>query len=265
MLQSYHYGPLLDKAGEGEGAGDGPKPLSEEDVGRIVNSAVTAQLKRALGPAVTEAIGGLKLNEQIAEAIGKLQPVKVDTPKDVDDDPDKPGRITTKELQRQLTGLQEKLDASEKKAQDLDRQRIEIEQRSRFDAAKNAFRAGVQPKVKPELLDPFVDYLAHVKGVLKVDDTGNPTLTVKRAAYKGAPMTDEDLPLAEAIPLLLATDEAKPFLPAPGGHQEDSLKGRQQTAVRFNQANGADNEGSPVAATLAAFEKLGIDPSALGG
>jgi hypothetical protein len=264
MLRSFHFGPLSEKADDKGGSGgdtppDQPKSITEEDVGRIVNSAVTAQLKRSIGPAITEVLGGLKLDEQIAAIVSKAMPKATDGQKKPDERSTE--NDAAKEYQRQLTALQERLDASERKSTELDKQRIELEQKNRFDSAKAAFRAGVQTKIKPELLDPFIDYYSHVKGVLKVDDAGSPMLTVKRAPYKGAPLANEDLPLAEALPLLLATDDVKPFLPAPGGHQEESKKGQSQ--IRFQTAVGKDSEGNPAAATLAAFEKLGIDPGAL--
>ena len=186
MLRSFHFGPLSDKADDKSGGGgdpppDQPKGITEEDVGRIVNSAVTAQLKRSIGPAITEVLGGLKLDEQIAAIVAKAMPKAPDGKKP----DDKPENDAAKEYQRQLTALQERLDASERKSTELDKQRIELEQKNRFDSAKAAFRAGVQTKIKHELLDPFIDYYSHVKGVLKVDDSGSPMLTVKRAPYKG--------------------------------------------------------------------------------
>ena len=83
---------------------------------------------------------------------------------------------------------------------------------------------------------------------------------MKRAPYKGAPPVDEDLPLAEAIPLWLATDDVKPFLPAPGGHQEEKKK-QPGFQPQLQTSAGADND--PASKALAALEAAGIDPSAL--
>ena len=261
MFRPLGNGFLRDKAGEGEaGGGDDktPKPLTEEDVGNIANSAVTAHLKKAIPRAVSDAIAALKLDEQIGTAIAKLAPPAKPAGSEEGGSDDGSGRVTTKALQQQLTTLQEKLDASEKKSVELERQRIEIEQRSRFDAAKGSFRSAIQPKVRPELLDVLVDNVATVQQKLKVDDAGQTTLTVKRAPYKGAPPVDEDLPLAEAIPLWLATDDVKPFLPAPGGHQEDKKK---QPGYQLQAGANADKD--PASAAMAALEAAGIDPSAL--
>ena len=240
----------------GEAGGDGnktPKPLTEEDVGRIVNSAVTAQLKRSLPQAVTEAVTGLKLDEQIGAAVAKLQSPKLEPPAGGEGDDGGSGRVTTKDLQKQITTLSEKLEASEKKATAADQQRVEIEQRVRFDRGLTAFRSGVQQHVKSDLLDVFVEHHGRTKGRLKVDENGNATLTVKKPPYKGAPPVDEDLPLAEAIPLLLASEEAKPFLPAPGGHQEKQPKGRQQL-----QALSSGAPADPYSTAVAALEKAGL-------
>lgn len=237
-----------------EGTPNESTPLTEEQVGNIVNSAVTAHLKKAVPRAITEAIGALKIDEQISAAVAKLAPSEKEPKGAQNDDDASGGRVTTKDLQRQLSSLQDKLDASERKAQDLERQRIEVEQGARMSAALTAFRNGVQSHVKPELLEPFVDYFARGRGLLKVDDQGAPTLTVKRAPYKGAPPADEDLPLMEAIPLLLGTDDAKPFIPAPGGHSD----GQQRGTGQVRQLPKGQTTDDPFSNSVKALEEQGL-------
>jgi hypothetical protein len=231
---------LREEAGEngaeGGGGGAAQKALTEEAVGAIVNSAVTSQMRRMLGPAIAEAIGGLKLEDRIAALIPK-QPQGGDSGQGDEGAPGTRGQISTKELQKQLTTLQEKLELEQKARAAAEQQRTEIEQKSRNDSARNAFRGHLAPKVKPDVLDVVVDYFS--QRFLRLDAAGNPTLTVKRAPYKGAPLTDEDLPLAEAIPFFLESEHIKPFLPAPGGDLENGRNGARRTP-RVGSSQGGD-------------------------
>ena len=232
------------------GGGAATKPLNEEDVGKIVNSAVTSQLKRMLAPSITEALAGLKLDEKIASLIPKTAPPG-DSSKGDGDAGGTHGQISTKALQQQLSALQEKLENEQKARAAAEQQRTEIELRSRTDSAKNAFRGHLAPKVKPDVLDVVVEHFS--QRFLKLDASGNPTLTVKRAPYKGAPLTDEDLPLAEAIPFFLESEHLKPFLPAPGGDLENGRNGPRQ-----RQRVGTSQGGDKLSALQASLEQKGM-------
>lgn len=199
---------------------DPPSPgMSEEDVGRIVNAAVTSQLKRILPTAVTEALGAAKLPDLIAQQFAALKGAD-DGASDGEGQKAKPG--TKSDLERTVQDLAAKLEASEKKTQAAEQARIETEQARKLDAATTAFRSSLSTKLRPELLDVAVTYWGSAQKRLTLSPDGEPMLRVKRAPYKGAPEADEDLPLAEAIPILLSSDEAKAFIPAPsaqpGGH-----------------------------------------------
>lgn len=210
-----------------------PAGITEEDVGRIVNSAVTSQLKRLLPTAIGEAMGGLKLDEQIAAAIAKVSPPPPDDPKDK-------GKGTKTDLEKRLEEMATKLETSEKRASDAEKLRLETEQARRLDAGTTAFRSALQAKLRPELLDVAVSHWGATQQRLKLAEDGSPLLRVKRAPYKGAPEQDEDLPLDQAIPILLAAEEAKPFLPAPA-----PLPGRGGGAPRSSVTDGLTRFDTP--------------------
>lgn len=217
----------------GGGAGGSNDPpgsggLTEEDVGRIVNAAVTSQLKRMLPQAVTEAIGGLKLGETINAQIKAALEASGGAGGGGDDGGGKPGGKPAKtpdnEYERKLKELADKLEATERKAQEEARLRSETEQARRQDAAMAQFRSALSSKLRPEMVDIALPHWATVQQRLKVGDDGAALLRVKRAPYKGAPEVDEELPLPEAIPILLATEEAKLFMPPPGGGSNGTPK-----------------------------------------
>jgi hypothetical protein len=251
---------LRNAAGEGEAGGNGPKTLTEEDVGRIVNAAVTSQLKRALPTAISEAIGAINFGEQIEGAVKKLIP---QPPADNGDGKGGKGQPTSdieSKLQKQLETIATELENEKKARQAAEQAREEAETQRKRDAALSAFRSGVAPKVKPELQDVFVEHFGSRR--LKIDKDGNPLLTVRRAPYKGAPEEDADLPLGEALPLFLASKDVQPFLPAPGGQQGGDGRGNQRRAVpRVPGSDASDSDKADAA--LATLADLGIDPSAL--
>jgi hypothetical protein len=157
-----------------------PPGLSEEDVGKIVNAAVTSQLNRALPKALEAA--GLKLPELIQAQLAAIKPPE--SP----DDPAKPGKPGTKsDLEKTVQELAKKLEDAEKATKEAERQRIEAEQARRHDAAVTAFRSALQPKIRQELLDVAVSHWGSTEKRLTLSEDGSPLLRVKRAPYKGAP------------------------------------------------------------------------------
>jgi len=225
-----------------------PAAITEEDVGRIVNSAVTSQLKRLLPTAISEAIGGLKLDEQISAALAKIQPPPTD-----DKDKQKAGSKT--DLEKRLEEMALKLEASEASRLAAEKQRIDTEQARKLDAANTALRAALQPKLRPELLEVAASHWGTVQGRLKLAEDGSPLLRVKRSPYKGAPEQDEDLPLADAIPYLLASEEAKAFLPAPG--TADPTKGTRGPRAP-GMPGGKPNSDNPLERVSARLAELGM-------
>lgn len=229
--------------------------LDEEAIGKIVNAAVTSHLKRMIPNAITESLKtidwGGTLGTIVDEKLKSFQPAT--SSKDESGSEGAAGK-TDPAIEKQLRTLSEKLEASERRAAKAEEERQQIETQRQRDAAVGAFRSAVQAKVKPELLDVFVDHYTTKR--LSLDEKGNPLFTVRKAPYKGAPEEDTKLTLDEAIPLLLSSKEASPFLPAPGGQQVGGV-------VRAPHASSSQGSSDPAMRTMEALQKQGIDPSVL--
>lgn len=239
--------------------GGGEAPFSEAQlialqqlIAATANSAVTNQLKRNLPTAVSEGIKSINFGEILAPEIAKLKPTETSEKKPTPES----------EFTEQLKAMAAKLEAADARAQNSERARVEAEQKRLQDSAVTQFRNHLQPKLREDLLDVAVSHWANTEGRLKVSDDGTALLRVKRAQFKGGPEQEEELPLAEAIPFLLASKEAKPFIPAPGGQQDKSgpVAKPRIPFVAPPANNGADLTDSAKAhATLDALAKLGIN------
>lgn len=180
-----------------------PKYVTAEEIGNIVNSAVTNQLKRSLGSAIDAAL---------APTLAKLAAQPATPPAGETDEP------TTKGKGKQspeLADMARKVEQMEK-ALATEKERVaSAEKKSREDAAYATLRSTLEGKVRPELLDMVAKHLFVVEGRVEVDDAGNPLFKSTKVPYTGADPEDVRLPLASGIEDFLKSDAAKPFLPAP--------------------------------------------------
>lgn len=243
---------------EGGGGGSPKTPFTDEQlaaIGQTVNAAVTSHLKRQ--PAFADQLKSVDWKATLGPVLSDLLP-KPDEGGSGGGDKTKGGKADDA-VAKQLKELADKLEASEKRAVDLEKARSDAESQRAMDRAQADLRNALQPSVRPELLDVLVDHLAVSKGRLKVGESG-PTLTVKKAPYKGAPEQDEDLPLAEAVAILLASEEAKVFLPAPSGGVPPRAGGAPKPGGGpLPKTMSSD----PAVRTLQELEAKGIDPSSL--
>lgn len=253
--------PDAAKGGNGDQA---PAGMSEEDVGRIVNSAITSHMKRLdVAGQVKAALGELNLGDLIKAEVEKIAPKPPPSGGAGDDAKPK----TDPAIEARLRELAEQLEKSEAARLAEQKSRAELEQRHKRSAAKQSFRDAVAEKIRPDLLGVFVDHFADSRGLLKLDDNGAPVLTVKHAPYKGAAEEDVDMPLDQAVPLLLAQKDVHPFLPAPGGQQGAGGEQKRPTFAGIAPTSiGGGSDGSDsnkAAAVVEQLSKLGIDASSL--
>jgi hypothetical protein len=247
--------PEADPAG---GGGD-PKPIFTDEqlaaIGQTVNAAVTSHLKRQ--PALADQLKSLDWKAIIGPVVTELAPKAEPEP-----DP-KGGKKphTDDAVAKQLQDLAGKLEASEKRAAAAEQARADEANSRALDRAKADLRSALQPKVRHEGLDSLVKLLTDADKTVKLGEGGVPLMTVKRAPYKGAPEQDEDLPLAEAVPLWLASESAKFWLPAPG--TGDPKKGSPAPRQSGSPGTGGQLPTDPAARTLAQFDAQGIDLSEL--
>lgn len=235
---------------------DAPKGLTEDDVGRIVNAAITSHIKRLdIGGQIKSALGELNLADTIKAEVAKVAPKP--EPKGKDDD-DKKGTVPP-EIEQQLRNLTESLEAEKAAREAAEKSRADLETQQQRSSAKSAFRDAVAEKVRPDLLPVFVDHFGDSKGLLTVDEDGTPKLTVKKAPYKGAPEEDVALPLDQAVPILLAQKDVHPFLPAPGGQQ--GADGKAKTKPNLAPPTipqGGDGDVNKAAILAQELEKRGL-------
>lgn len=239
-------------SGGSGGGGNEPKPLTEEDVGRILNAGITNHLKRLnLDGKIAEAIGGLKLDEKLNGLIESLKKPATDPSGSGDGQPGKPDP----EIQRQLSKLAEDLEKEKAARQAAIAEAAEMRRSHEFGTARQKLYESLKPHASETLHDVWVDNLIHHKR-LKVEE-GTALLEVEFAPAKGMPKQRDFLPLEEAITHLVASEEAKRFQPAPGTEDGKGSPGPRGTTRRGNAPSlDSKNPADRVAARLAG---LGID------
>lgn len=204
------------RAPEGDvegGGGGGGVEFSEDQVkhiSQIVNSAVSAQLGRNLSKAVGEGLKSMNWSEIIAPEVQKLAPQPAPGDKT-------PAKAADSDLEKRIQQLADDLEKANKLRLDSESAREKAENGRRVDAARSKLRNALSEKVAAGALDHAVDRLTLVQNRLTVDENGNATLKVKRPEFKSGPLVDVDLSIEEALPVLLAEDDMKIYLPAPSG------------------------------------------------
>ncbi len=178
-----------------------PKYVTAEEIGNIVNAAVTSQLKRSLGTAIAEAVK--PITEQVA-ALKQAPP-----PSDEGDDKKKgkqsPEMLAmAKQIEELTNGIKQR-----------DERVAAAEKKQREDRAYAELRGSLEGKIRPELLDMVAKNLFFVEGRVVTDENGNVLFKTSKAPYTGAEPEEMQLPLKSGVDDFLKSDSAKPFLPAP--------------------------------------------------
>ncbi len=257
--------PEGDNNGGGGGSGGGgdppkenepPKALSVEDVGRIVNQAVTSHLGRLnLDGKINEAITGLKLNDKfdsITKALEGLNQPKPPAPSGGGGN--KPA--VDPEIAAQLKQLSEQVEqeraARVAAVKEAEKTRSEHE----FGAARQRLYEALKPHSIENLHNVWVDNLIHHER-LKVED-GKQYLEVEYIPFPGSPKQKDFLPLDEAIRVLITTDEAKVFMPPP--EPGDGSRGNPgpRNARRSTNTPSLDSK-DPYERVKARLASMGID------
>ncbi len=187
---------------EEETVAPAPQYVTADQIGNIVNAAVSSHLKRSLGTAIEAAM------KPITEKLAAAPP-----PPPADDETK---RSHKKQPDPEFLALTQKLAGLENDLK-TERERVAAEQKkSSDDRAYNTLRSSLENKIRPELLDMVTSHLFRVEKRVTVDEQGNPLFRSQRIAYTGAEPEDVDLPLRSGVDEFLKSDAAKPFLPAPG-------------------------------------------------
>lgn len=174
---------------------EAPQP----DIGNLVNSAVTNQLKR---------FAEKQLPSLFAEAMKPFQE-QIAALKSVPEPEDK-----KKVIAPEVVALTQQLEEMKAKLTREAEQRATSEKKAREDRAFNDFKGHLSKSVRPEMLDMVASHLFHIKKLVEVGEDGT-------AVFKGTRtqlgMTEEvQYPLKDGVDNYLKSEDAKPYLPAPG-------------------------------------------------
>lgn len=189
--------------GEGDSTPD-DKQNQQPDLGNIVNSAVTSQLKRFIKNEFPALLGeALKpVTEQLA-AIKAAPP----QPQEGGDGDKKP------KVDPQVAALTQQIEEMKAKLTREAEQRAAAEKKARDDRAFSEFKGYLAKSVRPEMLDMVASHLFHIEKMIDVAEDGTATFKGTRTNFG---ITEEvAYPLKDGVEQWLKGDQAKAFLPAP--------------------------------------------------
>lgn len=223
--------------GGGGATTDLPKTLTELNalVGNMVNGAVKSELRKAVPGAITEGLKGINWKDTLGPSLTELLPKPPENGSDKGPgggEPKPDPRIAA--LEASNAELKKNFEASEKARKDA-------EIASRDQEAFSNLRTALQPHIKDGLLDMVARDLFHGQKRISFDDNGRPLLTVKKAAFPGAPDEDVLLTLQDGA-AHFAKHEGKEFAPVPDAGGSKGNKGPGNGARRLN----TDSNGMPL-------------------
>lgn len=228
--------------------------IDPTEIANLVNSAVTAQLKRAL-PKALEGVTQT-LNEAIKQQLGELKlPAKSE-----DEEPkDKAARPNP-----ELLDLRQKYEAMQAKLSDAEAKRETAEKKRRDDKAYSDLRGALlKGGVRPDMLEDLADLLFHGRKQVQFDDDDQPLLKVKFSRSKGIAEEEQLLPLEAGVTQLLKTPMAGRYLPPPGGASggNDGSGKRPGRAPKYDGPATTDEERDR--RITERLEALGLDPDVI--
>lgn len=177
-----------------------PKYVTAEEIGNIVNAAVTSHLKRSLAGAIDTAL------KPVVERLSAApQP-----PPPEDDGKGKKGKQDP-----EMAAMAKRLEDMEKALSAEKEATAAAQRQSRDERAYSELMTALDGKVRPEFREMIAKNLFHLEKRIEVDETGRALFkTTKVPAWGGDP-EEQSLPLVDGIADYLRTDAAKVFLPAP--------------------------------------------------
>ncbi len=177
-----------------------PKYVTADEIGNIVNSALTARFPKMLAPALDAALKPI------------LDKLSAPAPAPASDDDD--GKKKSKQNPEMLA-MAKQIEDLTNGIKQRDERVAAAEKKGREDKAFADMRASLEGKVRPELLGMLAENLFHVQKRVEFDEQGTPLFKTTRIPYIGAEPEEQRLPLSSGIEDFLKSESAKPFLPAP--------------------------------------------------
>lgn len=199
------------------------KYITEDQIGNIVNAAVTNHLKRFTENQLP------KMLEASLKPIADKLSAPASTP-----DPEEKGKS---KVDPQVAALSKQLEDMQKAMAAEREGRIAAEKKQREDRAFSDLKASLAPKVRPELLDMLANHLFKVEGRVEFEEDGSAVFKYERNNYG---MKEEvRLPIKDGVDAYLNSDAAKPFIPAPGTSQTTPVR-KSQTISLLNSPTPFD-------------------------
>lgn len=217
-----------------------PKYVTEEQIGNVVNAAVSSHIKR-----FTE-----KQLPQMFEAALKPISDKLNAPPPPA--PEGEEKKGNNKQDPQIAALQQQLEDFKRQAREAEERRVASERKSREDGAFSALKSALTPHVRPEMLDALAGYMFKVQGAVEVPEDGEPVFKTSRSQFG----VEEEvrLPIKDGIAGWLKTDAAKPWLPAPGTSNLQPTKKPnhqlQRLPENFNLETASDEQKIRAAAEM---------------
>lgn len=222
-----------------------PKYVTADEIGNIVNAAVSSHLKRSLGTAIETAL------KPITEKLNAAPPAPV---ADADE-----GQRKGKQ-NPELLAMAKQLEEMKSELKVRDERVAAAEKKTREERAFSELRSSLEGKVRPELLDMVAKHLFVVEGRVEVDENGNPLFKSSRVPYTGADPEELRLPLKAGVEDFLKSDSAKPFLPAPNpGAGSGPLPKRGPTPQGGTDFNKPATSDADKARRAAERERMALD------
>jgi hypothetical protein len=195
-----------------------PEYVTKEEIGNIVNSAVTNHLKRS-SKSTEDAITKL-LDERLKAFMPQPPPISDVKPP-----------VTQSQPAPELAAMQAKYAELESKFTAEQERRTKAEQAQREDRAYGELKSLLNGQVRPEMLDIAADYLFTAKKRVEISEDGTPL-------FRGKTATGEDvhLPMEDGVMQFLKSKEGASFVPAPTsavGPQTGNRRGARVTNATF--------------------------------
>jgi hypothetical protein len=215
---------------------EAPQYVTPDQLGQVVNQAITSHLKR------------INFDEMIGKSIGPLiEQIKALQPAAPNGDEEPTAKPKGKEDPR-LAALSAQMEDMKKSLETERNAKLAAEKSARNDRAYTELRKSLEGKVAPGLLDMVANNLFKVEGRVIVAEDGSTTFkTMKPAFYGSSEMEEVEMPIEAGVAEYLKSESAKAFLPAPStGGNATPLQKRPQpysgSAFDFSKPATSDEE-----------------------
>jgi hypothetical protein len=224
--------------------GDENETTGTDDLDTKIQAALARNLNSAVKDHVSRAMKGFEktMEGAIARAMGSKAPKADDADGDEAESAQPARGEATKAKPIRDKATDDRLAALERKLQDSEKARAEIETKARQDGARSELRSLLEKKGITGARARAVIADLELSNALRFDEDGQPMLALKRSRTKGAMAQEEVFDLKEGIEDWARSDDAKDFLPAGKG---PAPKTSQQSSMAPRRGDASDAGTQP--------------------